>query len=86
MRRALVTFKRTDGTIQAEILAKADEFAELVDARNGEVLHREPFVLNGDEWIVHEVSVSEDMLLITCLAASSGERTQVARRTGSRNA
>ena len=70
-RKCLLTFQGSDGHVGVEILAPANDFAELVDPTDGTVRHAGPFVMHGGEWRVENVTVTEDMVHIECISTAA---------------
>ena len=69
--RPLLQFKGLDGEIEAEVLGRAGEFAELVDLEDCSVLHSGVFFLNGAEWIIESVTASEYFVRVICVPAGA---------------
>lgn len=70
-RRTLLTLRDADLRVSAEILGSGDAFAELVDPHDGSVLHSEPFALQGGEWQIANVSVTDEITYIECVSTSA---------------
>jgi hypothetical protein len=64
---SLLTFKEADGRADWEMLGPAEDFADLVDPGDGSVRHSEPFAMNGREWTVASVTVTDDLIRIECV-------------------
>ena len=69
-RRSLLTFQEADGDVLVEILGSSDEFADLVDPTDGSVVHEGPFAMHGGEWRIEGVTVTEDMIRVTCTSTA----------------
>jgi hypothetical protein len=72
--RSLLVFKGADGNIEAEVLGRRYEFAELVDPDDGSVRHTEPFSMNGAEWMIESVAATEDLIRVICVPAAESRR------------
>jgi hypothetical protein len=81
MRRALLSFKGLDGRVHTEVLGRLGEFAELVDPEDGSVSHAEPFVMNGAEWVIQDVTITDDFVRISCVPAHAVARVSARHAT-----
>ena len=77
----LLTCRDSPEHISFEILGSASDFAELVDPDDGSILHAGPFVMNGREWRIDGVSVTEELVRIDCVAATTDSHSIVPGRS-----
>ena len=74
-RRSHLTFQEADGHVRVEVLGLGDDFADLVNPDDGSVVHEGPFAMHGGEWQIESVTVTEDLIRISC--TSTEARVQV---------
>jgi len=81
--RVHLVFQGPDGRIEAEILGRSSEFAELVDPEDASVLHAEAFAMHGAEWIIESVEVGQHLTQVRCVPATTvSERAVPAQEFG----
>jgi tartrate dehydratase beta subunit/fumarate hydratase class I family protein len=78
--RFLLTCRDSPEHVSFEILGSGTEFSELIDPDDGSIFHAGPFVMHGREWRIDEVSVTEELVRIECVLATTGPRSVVSRR------
>lgn len=79
--RSLLTCRDPDGQVFFEVLASGSAFAELVDPDDATIIHSGPFAMNGREWKIDKVTVSQDIVRIECVPLTAPMHESPSQRT-----